>query len=167
MCTQVLEVLDRVEITNVSVSAGHPSSSSIYPACFAPYVITTACSDGTVRFWKCQTADSSGVSENQAVKYEWHEWEMMIRTEDTSSIKVPGLYLCKLYIILIVIIKFVWSVCTHRRWGHKNLPGAYSELACAPQRATWWNFHNVIFICSSYFSGNKLLTRKQWMKQLT
>ena len=108
VCTQVLEVLDRVEITNVSVSAGHPSSSSIYPACFAPYVITTACSDGTVRFWKCQTADSSGTSENQAVKYEWHEWEMMIRTEDTSSIKVPGLYLCKLYITLIVIIN--WDI---------------------------------------------------------
>ena len=97
VCTQVLEVLDRVEITNVSVSAGHPSSSSIYPACFAPYVITTACSDGTVRFWKCESVDPSGASDNQAVKYEWHEWEMMIRTEDTSSIKVPGLYLCKLY----------------------------------------------------------------------
>ena len=93
MCTQVLEVAEGIDITNVTVSAGHPSSSSIYPACFAPYVITTACSDGTVRFWKCQTVDTSGASDDrQLVKYEWHEWEMMIRTEDTSVVKVPGLY---------------------------------------------------------------------------
>ncbi len=23
-------------------------------------------------------------------KFEWQEWEMMIRTEDTSAVKVPG-----------------------------------------------------------------------------
>ncbi len=56
VCTQVLEVPSGVEISHVTVSAGHPSSSSIYPACFAPYVITTACSDGCVRFWKCRTS---------------------------------------------------------------------------------------------------------------
>ena len=92
MCTQILEVSQGIEITNVTVSAGHPSSSSIYPACFAPYVITTACSDGTVRFWKCETVDKGVESGTPPVKYKWHEWEMMIRTEDTSAVKVPGLY---------------------------------------------------------------------------
>ncbi len=95
----MLEVPPGVEITNVTVAAGHPSSSSIYPACFAPYVITTACSDGNVRFWKCKNTEEDKTTGAQdrttadaikRIKYEWHEWEMMIRTEDTSAIKVPG-----------------------------------------------------------------------------
>ena len=144
VCTQVLEVLDRVEITNVSVSAGHPSSSSIYPACFAPYVITTACSDGTVRFWKCQSVGSSDASDNQAVKYDWHEWEMMIRTEDTSSIKVPGLYLCKLYFcvsfcsgsLYLPRVKWMTQICREYvnilfQYNYLNVLGKPISVSCA------------------------------------
>jgi hypothetical protein len=54
VCTQELPIPDGVEVVHAAPAAGHLSSSSIYPACFAPYIIVTACSDSTVRFWKCK-----------------------------------------------------------------------------------------------------------------
>lgn len=71
-------------------AAGHLSSSSIYPACFAPYLIVTACSDSSVRFWKCSVI-SNGSDENGKpnFSYEWKEWDMIRRNQE-SSIDVNG-----------------------------------------------------------------------------
>lgn len=59
VCTQELPIPEGVELVHAAPAAGHLSSSSIYPACFAPYIIVTACSDSTVRFWKCKVCKSS------------------------------------------------------------------------------------------------------------
>lgn len=67
-------------------AAGHLSSSSIYPACFAPYIIVTACSDSTIRFWKCKVT-KTGV--NDTLNYDWCEWEM-IRKDQESTIDITG-----------------------------------------------------------------------------
>lgn len=48
---QILPLPDGVEIVHAAPAAGHLSSASIYPACLAPYCFSTACSDGTIRFW--------------------------------------------------------------------------------------------------------------------
>ncbi|XP_078741179.1 dmX-like protein 2, partial [Lampetra fluviatilis] len=45
-----------VEITCAAPAAGHLSSSSIYPVCLAPYLLLTACSDGSAIFWRCRTS---------------------------------------------------------------------------------------------------------------
>uniref|UniRef100_A0A182RIV1 RAVE complex protein Rav1 C-terminal domain-containing protein n=1 Tax=Anopheles funestus TaxID=62324 RepID=A0A182RIV1_ANOFN len=95
VCTQELPLPDGVDVIHAAPAAGHLSSSSIYPACFAPYIIVTACSDSTVRFWKCksiQRKDSKGGSDdgsNQVPRYEWCEWEM-IRKDQESTIDVNG-----------------------------------------------------------------------------
>jgi hypothetical protein len=81
VCTQVIDLPEGVSIQSVTMAAGHLSSSSIYPACFAPYLLSGACTDGRVRFWRCQVEHD---------KYAWTEWEMMIRSEDTSAIRVAG-----------------------------------------------------------------------------
>lgn len=47
--THDLPLPDGVELVHAAPAAGHLSSASIYPACFAPYIITTACSDSTIR----------------------------------------------------------------------------------------------------------------------
>lgn len=57
VCTQTLALPTGVSIISANVAAGHLSSASIYPACFAPYLIATACSDGQVRLWKCSVQD--------------------------------------------------------------------------------------------------------------
>ena len=79
---------NNVEVLHATVAAGHPSSSSIYPACFAPYLIATACSDGNVRFWCCQSIDA--VEKESLHKFQWNEWEMLIPEEDASVVKIPG-----------------------------------------------------------------------------
>ncbi|KAK3098460.1 hypothetical protein FSP39_019692 [Pinctada imbricata] len=51
-----LSLPDGVDISTATVAAGHLSSASIYPACLAPYSLVTACSDGDLRFWKCDVS---------------------------------------------------------------------------------------------------------------
>ncbi|XP_064608806.1 dmX-like protein 2 isoform X2 [Liolophura sinensis] len=51
--SQKLPLYPGVSVVYATVAAGHLSSSSIYPACYAPYLLSTACSDGKVRFWRC------------------------------------------------------------------------------------------------------------------
>nr|XP_042903510.1 dmX-like protein 2 [Parasteatoda tepidariorum] len=86
VCTQVMPLPDDVEIVHASPAAGHLSSSNIYPACFAPYLICTACSDYNVRFWKCEITDVEG---SDTPDYSWVEWEMMLN-KSSSSVRVPG-----------------------------------------------------------------------------
>ncbi|KAG7196962.1 hypothetical protein KM043_000228 [Ampulex compressa] len=86
VCTQELPLPDGVEVIHAAPAGGHLSSSSIYPACFAPYIIVTACSDSTIRFWKCKVARDR--PEDQP-SYEWCEWEM-IRKDQESTIDITG-----------------------------------------------------------------------------
>ncbi|KAG0418412.1 hypothetical protein HPB47_004877, partial [Ixodes persulcatus] len=85
VCTQELPLPQGVEIAHASPAAGHLSSSNIYPACFAPYVLSTACSDGLTRFWKCLVDRD----EKNNPSYAWVEWEMTLN-KASSAIPVPG-----------------------------------------------------------------------------
>lgn len=87
VCTQELPLPEGVDVVHASPAAGHLSSSSIYPACFAPYIIVTACSDSQIRFWKCKVAKKPGSSTK--FTYEWREWDM-IRKDQESSIDING-----------------------------------------------------------------------------
>lgn len=87
VCTQELPLPEGVDVVHASPAAGHLSSSSIYPACFAPYIIVTACSDSHVRFWKCKVTKKPGNASK--FKYEWREWDM-IRKNQESSIDING-----------------------------------------------------------------------------
>ncbi|XP_075227186.1 rabconnectin-3 alpha isoform X2 [Lycorma delicatula] len=95
VCTQELPLPDGVDVIHASPAGGHLSSASIYPACFAPYIIVTACSDSTVRFWKCVVEkDEEEIGQGQGqtssiYKYHWAEWEML-RKDKESMIDVPG-----------------------------------------------------------------------------
>jgi len=71
-------------VIHASPAGGHLSSASIYPACFAPYVFVTACSDSTLRFWKCKITKTA-----DEVNYQWVEWEM-IRKDRKSMIEISG-----------------------------------------------------------------------------
>ncbi|XP_041373660.1 dmX-like protein 2 isoform X2 [Gigantopelta aegis] len=57
VCSQHLPLPESVDVISATIAAGHLSSASIYPACFAPYVIVTACTDGDVRFWRCNLSE--------------------------------------------------------------------------------------------------------------
>lgn len=87
VCTQELPLPEGVDVVHASPAAGHLSSSSIYPACFAPYIVVTACTDSIVRFWKCKVTKRTG--NPSKFKYEWKEWDM-IRKDQESSIDING-----------------------------------------------------------------------------
>ncbi|XP_044135572.1 LOW QUALITY PROTEIN: dmX-like protein 2 [Bufo gargarizans] len=91
--SQPLDIPDGVEVIRATPSAGHLSSSSIYPVCLAPYLVVTTCSDNKVRFWRCsvQTMQDLDGSEDQH-SYYWKEWSLMNegRDESSSSVSVAG-----------------------------------------------------------------------------
>ncbi|XP_040896741.1 dmX-like protein 2 isoform X3 [Toxotes jaculatrix] len=82
-----LDLPHGVEVTRATPSAGHLSSSSIYPVCLAPYLIVTTCSDSRVRFWHCTVEGDDGYSENEHDNraYRWEPWALMNEEEDNNS----------------------------------------------------------------------------------
>ncbi|KAM9214300.1 dmX-like protein 1 isoform 5-T5 [Leptosomus discolor] len=96
--SQELNLPEGVEIISVKPSAGHLSSSSIYPVCRAPYLLATSCSDGKVRFWRCRVTTESSApsmpeySAHSDVTYVWEEWPLLIEDGllSSSAINVPG-----------------------------------------------------------------------------
>ncbi|XP_014674315.1 PREDICTED: dmX-like protein 2, partial [Priapulus caudatus] len=94
VCSQKLHLPRNVEVLDATAAAGHLSSSSIYPACFAPYLVTIACSDGTVRFLKCEMGFTAGddvaAATAEQPSFEWKEWDMMTSTSASSEIYLAG-----------------------------------------------------------------------------
>ncbi|XP_035538259.1 dmX-like protein 2 isoform X2 [Morone saxatilis] len=82
-----LDLPHGVEVTRATPSAGHLSSSSIYPVCLAPYLIVTTCSDSRVRFWHCAVECDDGFSEDDQDNrvYRWEPWALMNEEEDNNS----------------------------------------------------------------------------------
>ncbi|XP_061596191.1 dmX-like protein 2 isoform X2 [Cololabis saira] len=82
-----LDLPHGVEVTRVTPSAGHLSSSSIYPVCLAPYLIVTTCSDTRVRFWRCGVEGDDGCHEDDQNNrvYRWEPWALMNEEEDNNS----------------------------------------------------------------------------------
>uniref|UniRef100_A0A3B3ZQ32 RAVE complex protein Rav1 C-terminal domain-containing protein n=1 Tax=Periophthalmus magnuspinnatus TaxID=409849 RepID=A0A3B3ZQ32_9GOBI len=89
-----LDLPHGVEVTRATPSAGHLSSSSIYPVCLAPYLIVTTCSDSHVRFWHCavEGADEGyGDDQQDSRVYRWEPWALMNEEEDNNSaVSVSG-----------------------------------------------------------------------------
>ncbi|KAL6082220.1 hypothetical protein STEG23_025380, partial [Scotinomys teguina] len=90
-----MDLPEGVEIVSVKPSAGHLSSSSIYPACSAPYLLATSCSDDKVRFWRCRVTDGESTTSKKGkldLVYVWEEWPLLIEDglQSNSSITVPG-----------------------------------------------------------------------------
>ncbi|XP_026955599.1 dmX-like protein 2 [Sagmatias obliquidens] len=75
-----------VEVIRATPSAGHLSSSSIYPVCLAPYLVVTTCSDNKVRFWKCSMETNLQCKSDEKETYHWRRWPLMNdEGEDNSS----------------------------------------------------------------------------------
>uniref|UniRef100_A0A3B5MLN0 Dmx-like 2 n=1 Tax=Xiphophorus couchianus TaxID=32473 RepID=A0A3B5MLN0_9TELE len=90
VCSKRLDLPHGVEVTRATPSAGHLSSSSIYPVCLAPYLIVTTCSDSHVRFWRCAVEGDDGDDTDNRV-YRWEPWVLMNEEEDNNSaVSVSG-----------------------------------------------------------------------------
>ncbi|XP_077318349.1 dmX-like protein 1 isoform X1 [Lithobates pipiens] len=92
--SQELNLPDAVEVISVKPSAGHLSSSSLYPVSNAPYLLATSCSDGKVRFWRCRVESElllSPTDIENCVSYIWEEWPLLIEDGlQNGAVSVPG-----------------------------------------------------------------------------
>ncbi|XP_068103218.1 dmX-like protein 1 isoform X2 [Hyperolius riggenbachi] len=92
--SQELSLPDAVEVISVKPSAGHLSSSSLYPVSNAPYLLATSCSDGKVRFWRCRVESETSLSTADLetdLEYVWEEWPLMIEDGlQNGAVSVPG-----------------------------------------------------------------------------
>ncbi|KIH47071.1 hypothetical protein ANCDUO_22874, partial [Ancylostoma duodenale] len=84
VCEQRVPLPSDVHVISAVPAAGHLPSSSLYPACQAPYVLVTSSDDDVVRFWRCVNADSES-----GFKYEWREWNM-ISDNRPSELELEG-----------------------------------------------------------------------------
>uniref|UniRef100_A0A2K6LS88 DmX-like protein 1 n=1 Tax=Rhinopithecus bieti TaxID=61621 RepID=A0A2K6LS88_RHIBE len=134
--SQELHLPEGVEIISIKPSAGHLSSSSIYPACSAPYLLATSCSDEKVRFWRCRVIDGqSATSKNGKIDlaYIWEEWPLLIEDglQSNSSITVPG--------------RPIEVSCAHTN----RLAVAYKQPASNSRSSQDFVMHVSIFECES------------------
>ncbi|KAM9695066.1 dmX-like protein 1 isoform 4-T4 [Trichechus inunguis] len=134
--SQEFNLPEGVEIISVKPSAGHLSSSSIYPVCSAPYLLATSCSDEKVRFWRCRvTGVESATSQNGKMDlvYIWEEWPLLIEDglQSNSSITVPG--------------RPVEVSCAHTN----RLAVAYKQPAYNSRSSQDFMMHVSIFECES------------------
>ncbi|GMT07275.1 hypothetical protein PENTCL1PPCAC_29449, partial [Pristionchus entomophagus] len=84
VCHQRIDLPEGTRIVSAEPAAGHLSSSSLYPACKAPFVILTSCSDDVIRFWKCVGNEKEG-----SASFEWKEWRM-VSDSLPSELEVDG-----------------------------------------------------------------------------
>ncbi|CAK6950671.1 dmX-like protein 1 [Scomber scombrus] len=80
-----------VEAISVTPSAGHLSASCSLPTGRVPYLLATSCSDGKVRFWRCNVMETehSGLDK---LMYQWEEWPLLVEEgiPNCSAVNVQG-----------------------------------------------------------------------------
>lgn len=87
---QELHLPEGVEVIRVTPAAGHLSSSSLQPAGRAPYLLATSCSDGTLRFWRCNAVFDPET--HGKASYVWEEWPLFVEEGlvSSSALSVSG-----------------------------------------------------------------------------
>ncbi|KAG7237538.1 hypothetical protein INR49_032155 [Caranx melampygus] len=89
--SQEMALPEGVEAISVTPSAGHLSASCSLPAGRVPYLLATSCSDGKVRFWRCNVVATEPFSMDTLL-YQWEEWPLLVeeRFPNSSAVSVPG-----------------------------------------------------------------------------
>ncbi|XP_045890266.1 dmX-like protein 1 isoform X1 [Micropterus dolomieu] len=89
--SQEMALPEGVEAISVTPAAGHLSASCSLPARRVPYLFATSCSDGKVRFWRCNVIATNPSSMDNLV-YQWEEWPLLVeeRFPNSSGVSVQG-----------------------------------------------------------------------------
>ena len=79
VCKQELELPNGVYVVSSDAAAADLSSSAMFTQSQVPYLFSTACSDGVVRFWSCRELKSESES------FEFHEWQLNSTLNENPS----------------------------------------------------------------------------------
>uniref|UniRef100_A0A8C4N4T9 RAVE complex protein Rav1 C-terminal domain-containing protein n=1 Tax=Eptatretus burgeri TaxID=7764 RepID=A0A8C4N4T9_EPTBU len=119
-----------ISVLHATPAAGHMSSSTIYPACLAPYLFATTCSDNSVRFWRCVAFQSE--CSTQVTAYQWEEWPLFAEGSLSSSVSLSGwpVALCCSYPgCFAVACSAPWEIGPS---GLREYPTDYVEIEAVP-----------------------------------
>jgi len=142
ICTQSLPLPPNTEVIHCVPAAGHLSSSSIYPACLAPYLLVTACSDNKIRFWRT------------GQDYQWEEWEMESGNKE-SSIDVPG-------VPVSVSAAYSGRIAVAYRAGHSF----HRKTDCQDPTTSYVNLYVAIYECESTGGSEWVLEDRIMLKNV-
>ena len=102
VCHQVLPLPDDVHVVCADTAAANTSSSAMFTQNKVPYLFSTACSDGRVRFWSPRRVDTSALSSSSSSssaaathcdRMEFAEWELSARAaadEQSSQVSLES-----------------------------------------------------------------------------
>ncbi len=76
VCQQELQMPDDVYVVCADSAAADLSSSAMFTLNKVPYLFSTACSDGRVRFWSCKQSDPVNSNCSDSELFEFFEWEL-------------------------------------------------------------------------------------------
>jgi DmX-like protein len=71
VCTQDLILPESVHVVCADSAAADLSSSAMFTLSKVPYLFSTACSDGVIRFWSCKKVENSDEE-----RFEFFEWKL-------------------------------------------------------------------------------------------
>ncbi len=73
VCHQDLHLPEGVSVVCADSAAADLSSSAMFTQNKVPYLFSTACSDGVIRFWSCKQKDTENENEND--QFDFVEWQ--------------------------------------------------------------------------------------------
>ena len=163
VCNQRLPLPPDVEIVDCVAAAGHLSSASIFPACLAPYLIITACTDNTVRFWRTKVIPASSLKEDgvDQNEFEWEEWKME-SSEGVSAIQVPGRPLS-------VSAAYTGRIAIAYQSGQfyeKSTKGVDTKLGGDTDKSMYVNLCTAIYECESSGGSEWILEDTIYLKNI-
>ncbi len=91
-------------------AAADLSSSSMFTLSQVPYLFSTACSDGIIRFWSCRNvvgtagggSSSSSEAPNGYERFSFFEWELNC-TISSSGRQTPVIFILDLVVFLCLL----------------------------------------------------------------
>lgn len=100
VCQQELDLPENVYVVCADPAAADLSSSAMFTLSKVPYLFSTACSDGIIRFWSCRlntitNANDTRSLEEDSCVFEFYEWELNSSMFDgtkskTSQVNIGG-----------------------------------------------------------------------------
>ena len=89
VCNQVLELPDDVNVICADSAAADLSSSAMFSLSKVPYLFSTACSDGIIRFWSCRRKENetNQLDQSDSEQFEFFEWEFNSTLSSSGLLK--------------------------------------------------------------------------------
>ena len=137
----MLPLPEGVQVVHAVPAVGHLSSSSIYPACLAPYCIVTACSDKTIRFWRAKMSSYS--AEENSPNFEWEECK-------ASTLKYIVLF-SKLYdrhSLKTFIFKNIFLIFWSNKRNFSRIYAQYLNDMCSKNVSYCQGWENILVLVS-------------------